>query len=105
MIFDDLVDFVGWCQHSGRLRYSEPIAIIAMLLLSSYQCKWKTAFKYKWMLFNELTENIDKGVGQEVTVLIGDITLVDSAGTSLHNSEYDGVVLHLSAQIFRRICS
>lgn len=57
------------------------------------------------MLFNELTEYIDEGVGQEVTVVIGDITLVHSTGTSLHNSEYDGVVLHHSAQIFWGICS
>lgn len=57
------------------------------------------------MLCNELTEHIDKGVGQEVTVVIGDITLVDGAGSSLHNTEDDGVVLHLSAEILRGICS
>lgn len=57
------------------------------------------------MLCDELTEHIDEGVGQEVTVLIGDITLVDGAGSSLHISEDDGVVLHLPADIFRRICS
>lgn len=105
LIFDDLVDFVSWCHHSGRLRWSEAVAIIAMLLVSSYHRKWKTTFKYKWISFIELTENIDKGIGQEVAVVIGDITLVDSAGTSLHISEYDGVVLHLSAQIFWSICS
>lgn len=53
----------------------------------------------------ELTEHIDEGVGQEVTIVIGDIALVDGAGSSLHISEDDGVVLHLSAGILRRICS
>lgn len=57
------------------------------------------------LLYNELTENIDKGVGQKVAVFIGDITLVDSAGSSLYISEYDGVILHLSAEILRGICS
>lgn len=51
------------------------------------------------MLCIELTEHIDKGVGQEVTVVIGDVTLVDSTGPSLHGSEDDGVVLHLPAVI------
>ena len=54
---------------------------------------------------NELTENIDEGVGQEVTVVIGDIALVDGAGSSLHICEDDGVILHLSADILWRICS
>lgn len=53
----------------------------------------------------ELTEHIDEGVGQEVTIVVGDIALVDGAGSSLHISEDDGVVLHLPAGILRRICS
>lgn len=57
------------------------------------------------MLFNELTEDIHKGVGEQVTVVIGDITLVDGTGSSLHVCEYDGVLLHLSAQVFWGICS
>lgn len=52
---------------------------------------------------NELTEHINESIGQEVTVVIGDITLVDGAGSSLHISEDDGVVLHPSARILRRI--
>lgn len=57
------------------------------------------------MLCNELTEHIDKSIGQEVTVVVRDVTLVDGAGSGLHYSEDDGVVLHLPAQILRGICS
>lgn len=104
MVFDDLVDFVGWCQHSGRLHCSEAAAIIDMLLHSRNQCKWKTAFKHKWIQRSELTEDVDKGVGQEVAVVVGHVTLVDAAGSSLYISEDDGVVLHLSAEVSGGIC-
>lgn len=57
------------------------------------------------LIYEKLTEDIDKGVGQEVAVLIGDITLVDSARSSLYICEYDGVILHLSAEVLRGICS
>lgn len=43
LVFDDLVDFVGWSQHSGRLGCREAAAIIAALLLSRNQCKRKIA--------------------------------------------------------------
>lgn len=43
LIFDDLVDFVGRSQHSGRLGCREATAIIAVLLLSRNQCEWKMA--------------------------------------------------------------
>lgn len=56
-------------------------------------------------MYNKLTEDTDKGVGQEVAILIGDITLVDSTRSSLYICEYDGVILHLPAEILRRICS
>ena len=65
----------------------------------------KTAFKYKGIQCSELTEDVDKGVGEEVAIVIGDITLVDGAGSSLYISEDDGVVFYLSAKIFRGICS
>ena len=65
----------------------------------------ETALHHKWILCNELTEHIDKGVGQEVAVVVGDIALEDGAGSSLHIGEDDGVVLHLSAEILRGICS
>lgn len=39
VIFDDLVDFVGWSQHSGRLGCREAAAITAALLLPRNQ--WK----------------------------------------------------------------
>lgn len=52
----------------------------------------------------ELTEHIDERVGQQVPVVVGDVTLVDSAGSGLHISEDDGVVLHLSAEVLGGIC-
>lgn len=51
-----------------------------------------------------LTEHVDEGVGQEVAVVVGDVALVDGAGSGLHVREDDGVVLHLPAQIRRGIC-
>lgn len=51
----------------------------------------------------ELTEHVDEGVGQEVPIVVGDVTLVNGAGSSLHVSEDDGVVLHLSAGVRRSI--
>lgn len=47
----------------------------------------------------ELTEHVDEGVGQQVTVVVGDVTLVDGAGATLHVGEDDGVVLHLPAGV------
>lgn len=52
-----------------------------------------------WGLRIELTEHVDEGVGQQVTVVVGDVTLVHGAGSTLHISEDDGVVLHLSAGV------
>lgn len=106
MIFDDLVDFVRWCQHSGHLRLSDAAAIIVMLLHSrKINANGKQHSKTNGSCCNELTEHIDEGVGQEVAVIVGDIALVDGAGSSLHNSEDDGVVLNLPAEILRGICS
>lgn len=105
LIFDDLVDFVGWSQHSGRLGCREATAIIAALILFRNQWKWKMAPWSKWVLRIELTEHVDEGVGQEVPVVVGDVTLVNGAGPSLHVSEDDGVILHLSAGVWRSICA
>lgn len=105
MIFDDLVDFVGRSQHSGRLGCREAAAITAASLLSRNQCQWKngTAARAGFRLGGELTEHVDEGVGQEVPVVVGDVALVHGAGSGLHISEDDGVVLHLSAGVRRRI--
>lgn len=62
------------------------------------------AFKCKGIECSELTEDIDKGVGQDVTVLIRDVTLVHSAGSRLYIGEDYDVILHLSAQILGWIC-
>lgn len=51
----------------------------------------------------ELTEHVDKGVGQEVPIVVGHVTLVNGAGSSLHLGKDDGVVLHLSAGVRRSI--
>lgn len=107
LVFDDLVDFVGWSQHSGRLGCREPTAIIDGLLetqsIYRNQCEWTMAPQSKWVSRMELTEHVDEGVGQEVPVVVGDVTLVNGAGSSLHVSEDDGVVLHLSAGVRRSI--
>lgn len=49
-----------------------------------------------------LTEDADEGIGQQVTVLVGGVTLVDSAASRLHQAKDDGVTQHLSAQVGRR---
>lgn len=61
----------------------------------------KTALLHKWGI--ELTEHVDEGVGQQVTVGVGDVTLVNGAGSTLHVGEDDGVVLHLSAGVRRSV--
>lgn len=56
------------------------------------------------MLCSALTEDIDKGVGQEVAVVVRDITLIHSTGSRLNTSKDYGVVFHLSALVPGRIC-
>lgn len=56
-----------------------------------------------WVLRPELTEHVDEGVGQEVAVVVGDIALVNGAGSSLHLREDDGVALHPPAGVRRSI--
>lgn len=51
-------------------------------------------------VWGRLTEHVDEGVGQEVPIVVGDVTLVNGAGSGLHISEDDGVVLHLSAGVW-----
>ena len=50
-----------------------------------------------------LTQDIDKGVGQQVAVFVGGVTLVDSTGSNLNLCEYDGVILHCPAGIAGRV--
>lgn len=51
-----------------------------------------------------LTQHVDEGVGQQVSVLVGGVTLVNGAGARLDLGEDDGVVLHLPAGVFRSVC-
>lgn len=98
LIFDDLVDFVGWSQHSGRLGCREAAAIMAVLLRPRNRWRWK--MRPGWVFLRpELTEHVDEGVGQEVAVVVGDVALVNGAGSSLHVHEDDGVALHPPAGV------
>lgn len=49
-----------------------------------------------------LTQDADKGVGQQVAVLVGSVALVDGTAAHLHGAEDDGVAEHISARVGRR---
>lgn len=49
-----------------------------------------------------LTKDADEGIGQEITMLVGGITLVDSAAAHLHRAKDDCVTQYLSAHVGRR---
>lgn len=51
-----------------------------------------------------LTQDADKGIGQQVAVLVGSVALVDSTAAHLHGAEDDGVTENLSARVVRRTC-
>lgn len=46
-----------------------------------------------------LTENADKGIGQQVAMLVGGVALVYGAASHLHWAENDGVTQQLSAGV------
>lgn len=50
-----------------------------------------------------LTQDADEGVGQQVTVLVGSVALVDGTAAHLHGVEHDSVAENLSARVVRRI--
>lgn len=62
LIFDDLVDFVGWSQHSGRLGYREAAAIMAVLLRSRNRWRWKSVLGGFCLLNSQstLTKALDR---------------------------------------------
>lgn len=56
------------------------------------------------MLSYKLTEDIDKGVGQEVTIGVGDVAMIHGTGSNLNVSEDNCVIFHFSADICGGIC-
>lgn len=51
-----------------------------------------------------LTKHADKGIGQQIAVLIGGVALVDSPSSHLHWAEDDGITQHLSAGVVKSVC-
>lgn len=62
LVLDDLVDFVGLSQHSGRLGCREAAAIMAVLLRSINQCGWKSGLSGFCVLNSQrtLTKALDR---------------------------------------------
>lgn len=50
-----------------------------------------------------LTQHVDKGVGQQVAVLVGGVALVHGAGASHHILKPDGVSIHYPAGVVWRV--
>lgn len=55
---------------------------------------WGHECSFNWWLtptLQSLTQNTDEGVGQQIAVLVGGITLVNGTGSNLHRAKDDGV--------------